>query len=447
VSRRPRPLLPGWLAGAALALGCATAPAPGSHAAAAQEEVYPRPLDEVLEQAALLLTEQGWQVQRRGDRLGTGWRPGGSGSASGLRVEGGRVDGDHSTVVIEGVIAVSLGPSIEDRQTSTGALGPEVTAGSDRLEAPSTLGAPPPGLIALSRGREEGLEWELLQRLDPRAARALLSAEVRGRDTRVSAEVSRAECGPPLPGSDGILAARRLVLLAHLPGTREVPALVGDLVCRAATAGIHTVVGLELLSTDQGLVETYLASADTEANRAAFLAASRSFRSAAPSPASASLLELLDRLRALRDAGLPLRVFAFDEAGAAAAADRARARTIERQRRLDLDAATLVLLRWPESGVSPLAGPLSRWGLRPLPLEVRLSGGRAWTCAASSAGPACGEAAVPARPPPQGAPPPRIDLFGKPDPDGFLGAFFVGMVTPSPPPGDGGSTSRGDGVR
>jgi hypothetical protein len=226
-----------------------------------------------------------------------------------------------------------------------------------------------------------------------------------------------------------------------------VPALVGDLVCRAANAGIHTVVGLELLRADQELLDTYLASADTAANRAAFLSASRSFRSAAASPASTSLLELVDRIRALRDAGLPLRVFTFDEPPEAPGAGRARARTIEHQRRLDLDAATLVLVRWPEGGEAPLAGPLARWGLRPLPLEVRLSGGRAWTCAASGAGPACDEAPVPARPPPQGTPPPRIDLFGKPDADGFLGAFFVGMVTPSPPPGDGRPTPRGDDVR
>lgn len=434
MSCRPRLLPFAPLTCALVVLGCATGPRPGSSAAAVQEEVYPRPLDEVLAQTATLLTEQGWQVQRRGDRLGTLWRPEGSGSASGLRVEGVRVDADHSTVAIEGVIAVSLGSSIEDRQATSTSLGADVTAGADRLEAPSTLGAPPPGLVAISRGRDEALERALLERLDPRAARALESSESRARGE--GRQASPVDCGRPLPGGDDLLAARRLILLADVPGTREVPALVGDLACRAATAGIRTVVGLELWRAEQELLETYLASTDTEANRAAFLAASKSFALAAPSPASTAELGLLDRLRTLRDTGLPVRVFAFGEPADAPGAERARARTVERQRRLDLDAVTLVLVRRPPAGGEvPLAAALTRWGLRPLPLDLRLSGGTAWRCPAPGAGPGCGEAEVPARPPLPGTGVPRIDLFAMPDADGFLGAFFVGVVSPSPPPG------------
>jgi hypothetical protein len=419
------------LALVALTAGCASAPRPVGQPETVQEHVYARPLDDVLTETTTVLTEQGWRVQRSGDQLGTGWRPAGTGSASGLRVTAERIDVDHCRIQIERVNAVSLGPAIEERGSRQSSLGADITAGSDRLDAPSTLGSPPPGLGALPAGRDEDLELLVLQRLEPRAADALARANGRagaapapGGTTPASPplpgvtpspEAHPPDCGPALAGTGPLLTGRRLVLLAGIPDSREIPALVGGLACQAARSGIRTGVALELLRADQELVDTYLASPGSLADRAAFLRLAKSFGSR-PGVGSPAVLGLLDQLRTMRDAGLPLSIVAFDEPGDARGRDRARARTLERFRRADPDGVLLVMVQPSRARTvlrpgeteeqAPVGWYLVRWGLRPVPLAPRPASGA--------------------------APGPAVQLSASADGDGFQGDYVGGLLAPLP---------------
>ncbi|HXX29697.1 MAG TPA: hypothetical protein VEJ89_03160 [Myxococcaceae bacterium] len=448
-------LLAGGLGGASLLVGCSAGPRPASHGGAVQEHVYAQPLDEALAGASAVLAEQGWQVERRGDRLGTRWRPEGTGALAGLRVSGVRIDAEHCTVHIESVVAVPLGSPIEDRQARSSGMGGDLTAGANRTEASDSLGPPPPGLVALSRGRDEGLEWAVLMRLEPRAARALEGAGT-GIDGGARPAPSltlpggapavlapRPDCGPPLDGLEPLVRGRRLVLLEDVPGTSQVPALVAQLACQAAEADARTVVVLPLLRDDQELVDTYLASAGTPTDRDAFLELSRTARlPSARAALSEAMLGLLDGLRRLRDAGLPLRALAFDDRAAGAEGDRRRARTVELARRADPGTVMVVVLAARSARTllppgetadrAPVGWYLVTWGLHPVSLAARFPAGEAWQCPPDE-GARCGPEAVEARPAPPGTPVPSVNLLPAADGDGFAGTFAVGRLTASPP--------------
>jgi hypothetical protein len=427
-----------------LLAGCASGPQPTGHSEALQELVYAQPREDVLTEARGLLVAQGWRVQRAGDMLGTNWRRDGTGLASGYRVEATRVDASHCTVHIESLAAVALGPPIEDRQALTSNPAAPVMAGADRQEALSTLSGPPAGLVVLPRGRDEALEWALLQRLDARAAQAIerLAARPQGQPSGGGGEAGRrpaAACPQSLSPADAARVEARLVLLADVPGTAEIPAFVGALACQAAVAGTPVVVALELLRGDQAWVDTYFSSAGGAAERTAFLGVARSFGPAGlPGRGSEAVLALLDALRQLRDGGLPVRVLAFDEARTTAGRGQARARTLERARRAEPEALFLVLVERAAATVrpsetaeeeEPLGLYLARWGLRPLPLDVRSPGGEAWACPSGKCGPtpAAGKAAA------SDGPGHAVQLFASPDAEGFLGAYAVGPLTASPP--------------
>jgi hypothetical protein len=251
-----------------------------------------------------------------------------------------------------------------------------------------------------------------------------------------------AGCEPGLTGVDTPITERRVVLLGDVPGTNEIPDFVARLACEAARKGVPTVVALELLRVDQAQVDTYLHSRGTAADRATFLHAARTFDPAVSGGhGSEAVLKLLDRIRALRDAPLSVYVLAFDEAANAPAREKARASTLERERRLEPEALLLVVLERPQARTvlgpgeaperAPLGWYLSRWGLRPLSLDVRSPGGQTWSCAAAGCGPVA--VAAQAKAPSAGGPSHSVDLYPSPDAQGFQGGYSVGTLTPSSP--------------
>jgi hypothetical protein len=439
---RPWPLAS---AGLLLAVACAGGPRPTGHSEAVQGQVYAKPLDDVLAETQSLLVEQGWRVQRSGDQLATNWHLDGTGSAFGYLVDGERIDAGHCTVHIESLTAVSLGSPIEDREARSSNVSASVTAGSDKQEGVSTLTAPP-GMVTLPRGRDEALEWALLQRVDPRAAKAIERLDARperqpSADGGAAANATQAACPPPLSPAEAARLETRLVLLGDVPGTNEIPAFVAALACQAARGGVPVVVALELLRVDQPWVDTYFSSAGGAAVRAAFLASARSFGPAGLSGrGSGAVLALLDVLRGLRDGGLPLRVLAFDEAANAPSRNQARARTLEQARRSEPEALLLVVVErgaartvrpaGEASEAASLGWYLARWGLRPLALDLRSPGGEAWAC---PSGGACGPTPVPGQAPPPDGPGQTLQFFPHPDAEGFAGTYVVGPLTASPP--------------
>jgi hypothetical protein len=453
-----------------LLAGCAAGQKTGGHTEAIESHVYALPLEDVLPQATALLSQQGWRVERSGDQLGTNWRIDSSGAALGYRVEGTRVDEAHSSIQFELLAATSFAPPPPPGSTSpsanlsgtpmyardssggSGASGGRST-GWDGVDAPTTLGEAPPGLVTLPRGRDDGLEWALLQRLDPRAAQAIAHAEAR----RTSAAASRAAvpgaaqaprpappgCAPEPTGLEGPEAERRLILLADIPGTNEIPEFVGRLACQATRKGLPTVVALGLYRLDQDLVDTYFASQGTAEDRAAFLQVARSFDAQSSGVrGSAAVLRLLDMLRVLRDTGLPLRLVAFDEAGSPPQRNRAVATTLERVRRTQPEALLLVVLERAEaqtilpSGAAPSQAPvgwfLAHWALRPLALDVHTQGGQAWSCPPVQG--KCTPVSVPTAAAAAHKDAASVELYGAQDAQGFEGAYSVGLVTAAAPP-------------
>jgi hypothetical protein len=429
---------------AAVALvACASGQTATRHTTAVESHVYALPLDDVLTETTTLLTRRGWRVERSGDSLGTNWRLDASGAALGYRVEGERLDAEHCSIRIESLAATSFAPPPERGSGSAAPAGAATTAW-EGVDAPTTLGEPPPGMVVLPRGRDEGLEWALLQVLDPRAAQAIEHADARSVAARpgdAGVAPTASGCAPPeLSGVGRLLSERRLVLLADVSGTNEIPDFVGRLACQAARAGAPTVVALELLRVDQDWVDTYLASQGSPADRAAFLQVTRSFDPRLTgAEASDAVLLLLDRLRGLRDAGLPIRVVAFAEAANVPSRAKSEATTLERFRRTEPDAFMVVLtersqartaLAPPETeGQGPLGFYLLHWGLEPVALDVHSPGGQVWACAASRCGPL--PAAAPAAPPPATGPTQSVALYASPDAQGFLGAYNVGAFTPT----------------
>jgi hypothetical protein len=106
----------------------------------------------------------------------------------------------------------------------------------------------------------------------------------------------------------------RFLIVGEHHGTAETPAVFGEIVCDALAAGKTVVVGLEHLEEDADVFAAFLASdGDADALRR-FLADVDWAESAERFPdgrTSEAMFRLLQRLRDLRAAGLPLSVAPF----------------------------------------------------------------------------------------------------------------------------------------
>ncbi|HEX8257409.1 MAG TPA: hypothetical protein VF589_07235 [Allosphingosinicella sp.] len=111
---------------------------------------------------------------------------------------------------------------------------------------------------------------------------------------------------PPLAGAAEVLAltGKRYILFGEIRGTVEAPALFGDLVCVAASAG-PVIVSLDLEEGQQAPLEAYLSSDGSPAARAA-LTGTRHWSTAVDGTASGAMLALVEQLRLLKKRGLPL---------------------------------------------------------------------------------------------------------------------------------------------
>ena len=119
-------------------------------------------------------------------------------------------------------------------------------------------------------------------------------------------------CGPPIGGQEGLDAP--VVLLGESHGTAEIPALFGRLVCHAAARRRPQpiVVGLEIWTSAQAAIDTFLAGPGGPAARAALLEQDFWRRDFQDGRSSAAMADLLEELRRHRASGLNLVVRAVD---------------------------------------------------------------------------------------------------------------------------------------
>jgi hypothetical protein len=251
-------------------------------------------------------------------------------------------------------------------------------------------------------------------------------------------------CGGSLPLPEDLLQPGGLVLFGEIHGVQELPVAFGDAVCAAASSGAPVEVGLEAPQGEHANLDRFLASQGTPADRAALLATpfwSSAYQDGRRSRARA---DLLDRLRRMRGAGLPIGVFLFDiDAGEdASARDRAMAETIAAHARAHPGAVTLVLVgevhAWKtqgspwDPGFLPMGWHLVKAGLRVRSLGRATPNGTAWVCTSSSPDDCSTIGTKATESLPSGSTS-GVELLPTPSARGYDGLYGTTTLTASPP--------------
>lgn len=104
----------------------------------------------------------------------------------------------------------------------------------------------------------------------------------------------------------------KLVLLGEMHGTREIPALVGELVERYIKGGGEVVLALEISTREQAWVDRYLGSAGASADRDALLAGEHWQDQMHDGRDSEAMLALIEQVRQLRGQADNVSIVLFD---------------------------------------------------------------------------------------------------------------------------------------
>jgi hypothetical protein len=314
------------------------------------EHIYMLPVERALAEATTLLKENGWLLKPTEDPkyLLTEWRSG----DVGLRGSWGwRSDGDHVRYLVVGepmaerqsvvrifrMRRVAFANDAELLyQAKTGELVYQHME-VERLEQsfrmrgqPMTLAqqemntAPWVELDGVVQGvRDLDLEQALKLRLESRPSLETLTGTLRltrddsfARDPSFYLKRWRREvqepCERKVTGFQQLMRPGLTVLIGEQLGTWEVPLAVGDLACEAAGAGLGVTVGLALSHKEQERIDRYLASPGAPADQDALLSGDFWRKLQQDGRGSRAVMDLIDRLRALRAAGRQVSVVAFD---------------------------------------------------------------------------------------------------------------------------------------
>lgn len=229
-----------------------------------------------------------------------------------------------------------------------------------------------------------------------------------------------------------------VILLGELHGLEAVPAFAIGLACRLASTGKPVLLALEIPRQEQDRIDAFLASTGGPTNEAALLEGDFWRREFQDGRSSLARLRMLDAARALRAAGLRLRVVAVDDASIPGLArDEAMASTLLSARNPGETALLLVGDLHARTKPGAPWNPNMVWAgvhLRAkepalLSLVNRFIGGDAWVCVGNAPSD-CGIKTVKGR---GGAPSFRIERFAATDSVGFDGTFDIGPATPSLP--------------
>ena len=264
---------------------------------------------------------------------------------------------------------------------------------------------------------------------------------------RPVAEQARPGCRA-VGGLQQLLQPRRFLLFGETHGTVEAPAFIGDVVCEMAAAGAPVLLALELPASEQGRIDTFLASGgDTASLRA--LTDGPFWSRVQDGRTSYAMVQLIDRVRSLRRAGARLSVVAFDvppelwESMRGMRRDSAMADALVSASQRSPGAAVVVLvgsvhaarvrgLPWDSTYVPLGAFLRTRVGdERVRSFAMTYAGGSAWQCREDASGTsACRE--YPLRPGPT-APTWNITVDSAAESTGWSGRWAVGPITASPP--------------
>ncbi|MBN8472817.1 hypothetical protein JYJ95_40465 [Corallococcus exiguus] len=124
--------------------------------------------------------------------------------------------------------------------------------------------------------------------------------------------VAEGPCTTSVRGLPELLHPGLTLLIGEQLGSNEVPDVVGHVACQAAQTGLAVALGLSIPDSEQARVDTYLSSPGAPADQDALLEGRFWTRTYQDGRSSRAVLDLIDRVRSLRAAGLRVTVVAYD---------------------------------------------------------------------------------------------------------------------------------------
>ena len=238
-----------------------------------------------------------------------------------------------------------------------------------------------------------------------------------------------------------LLTAGSVVLFGEMHGVKELPWFFGEAVCSTAKSSLPVAVGLEIPASDQASISAFLDSAGQSSDVEELLKSK--FWSGEDGRPSEARVDLLQRLRHMRAAGLRVRVFPFDMIAGESAAERDKnmALKIAEQAHSHPNELTMVLVgdlhAWKTKGTPwdkdfvPMGWYLENSGARVYSLGRSTPEGTAWTCVMGQN--SCGLGPAPAYHPLPSGRTSGIEMLPTPSWRGNDGQYAVSTLTASPP--------------
>lgn len=244
-----------------------------------------------------------------------------------------------------------------------------------------------------------------------------------------------------------LLKPGRTLLIGEQLGSREAPAVVGDVVCQASAAGFTVVLGLSIPRTEQERINRYLASPGAPSDQDELLRGAFWRRPFQDGRSSRAIMDLIDRVRSLRNYGLFISLVAYDTEEAIGSARDARLAVLWEERRKSHPEELFVILAgnthtrtvegtaWDKNFV-PMAKRLVASEKSLLALDLSYAQGKRWgcdlnrnaklVCTVVGATPSERVAAAPGQTP-------YVKMFNAPTEEGYHGMLYVGELSPSLP--------------
>lgn len=197
------------------------------------------------------------------------------------------------------------------------------------------------------------------------------------------ASARSAESFTPVRGLDPFFVSGTTILVGEVHGSAEIPQLLWSMACNFSRAGAPTIVGMEIPSTEQPRIDTYLASSGRPNDRNQLLAGVFWNSEFKDGRSSEAVLGLIEHIRAARRRGVPIDFQAVTDNTPGGDYDAAIARGVERIRGRNPDAVLIVSAGNNHTRVDTVAaagGILRQHGIPFTSLDVVAGDGTVWSC-------------------------------------------------------------------
>ncbi len=452
--------------------GCARNARPDSEPSAPRyEHVYLKPLEEALEETRKLLAEKGYSFEPTEDEtlLLTAWQQPQSwrnqwGNQSQYRylVSGLRVGPRKSVVRVYRMWRTNISNNSEQRPRLYKFMQYQHTDFEAMERNPiEKQNMDRGGVMGM---RDLPMEKELTARIESGAGLEVVARNVspepdrpqlrehafyldrwEQETTAQTAEVT--PCPQEVRGLTALLQPGRTLLVGEQLGSREAPAVIGDVVCQSAAAGLTVALGLSIPRTEQERINRYLASPGAPSDQDELLRGLFWRRPFQDGRSSRAIMDLIDRVRSLRNYGLFINVVAYDTDEATGSERDARLASLWEGRRKAHPEELFVILAgnthtrtvegtpWDKDFV-PMAKRLVESEKSLLAFDLSYAQGKRWgcdlnrnaklVCTIVGATPTERVAAAPGQTP-------YVTMFSQPTDEGYHGLLYVGALSPSLP--------------